>query len=66
MVSKDELRQEERLEALVPALNANPRWTAVLRDEEHQSWAIIIPAGAGCTRSASIGNFWAAATFRPW
>jgi DNA gyrase subunit B len=43
MVSKDDLRQEERLETLVAALNANPRWTAILSpDEEHQSWAVII------------------------
>ena len=43
MVSKDDLRQEERLETLVAALNANPRWTAMLSaDEEHQSWAVII------------------------
>ena len=43
MVSKDDLRHEERLETLVAALNANPRWTAVLSaDEEHQSWAVII------------------------
>jgi len=43
MVSKDDMRQEARLEALVAALNANPRWTAILSaDEEHQSWAVII------------------------
>jgi DNA gyrase subunit B len=43
MVSKDDLRHEERLETLVAALNANPRWTAILSaDEEHQSWAVII------------------------
>ena len=45
VVSKDDLRQEERLETLVAALNANPRWTAMLSaDEEHQSWAVIITA----------------------
>ena len=43
MVTKDDLRQEERLETLVAALNANPRYTAMLSaDEEHQSWAVII------------------------
>jgi len=43
MVGKDDLRHEERLETLVAALNATPRWTAVLSaDEEHQSWAVII------------------------
>ena len=43
VVTKDDLRQEARLETLVAALNANPRWTAVLSaDEEHQSWAVII------------------------
>ena len=43
MVSKDDLRHEERLETLVAALNANPRYTAMLSaDEEHQSWAVII------------------------
>ncbi|MCG2773036.1 MAG: toprim domain-containing protein, partial [Desulfobacterales bacterium] len=43
MVSKDDLRHEARLETLVAALNANPRWTAILSaDEEHQSWAVII------------------------
>ena len=54
MVSKDDLRHEERLETLVAALNANPRWTAMLSaDEEHQSWAVIITdTGAGCQRDA--------------
>ena len=43
VVSKDDLREEERLETLVAALNAKPRWTARLEpDEEHQSWAVII------------------------
>jgi DNA gyrase subunit B len=43
MVSKDDMRHEERLETLVAALNANPRYTAMLSaDEEHQSWAVII------------------------
>jgi DNA gyrase subunit B len=43
MVSKDDMRHEERLAALVAALNANPRYTAMLSaDEEHQSWAVII------------------------
>ncbi|PIU53711.1 MAG: DNA topoisomerase (ATP-hydrolyzing) subunit B [Deltaproteobacteria bacterium CG07_land_8_20_14_0_80_60_11] len=43
VVSKDDLRQEERLKTLVAALNATPRWTAMLSaDEEHQSWAVII------------------------
>jgi len=43
MVAKDDMRQEARLEALVAALNADSRWTAVLSpDEEHQSWAVII------------------------
>jgi DNA gyrase subunit B len=43
MISKDDMRQEARLETLVAALNANPRWTAILSaDEEHQSWAVII------------------------
>ncbi len=43
MVSKDDMRQEARLETLVAALNANPRWTASLSaDEEHQSWAVIV------------------------
>jgi DNA gyrase subunit B len=43
VVSKDDLRQPERLETLVAALNATPRWTAILAvDEEHQAWAIII------------------------
>jgi DNA gyrase subunit B len=43
VVTKDDLRQEAHLETLVAALNANPRWTAVLSaDEEHQSWAVII------------------------
>ena len=43
MVSKDDMRHEARLAALVAALNANPRYTAMLSaDEEHQSWAVII------------------------
>ena len=43
VVTKEDLRQEAPLETLVAALNANPRWTAVLSaDEEHQSWAIVI------------------------
>ena len=45
VVAKDDLRQPERLETLVKALNATPRWTAVLSaDEEHESWAVIITA----------------------
>jgi DNA gyrase subunit B len=43
VVSKDALRQSERLEPLVAALNAKKRWTARLEaDEEHQSWAVIV------------------------
>ncbi len=45
VVSKDILRQPERLETLVAALNATSRWRARLEaDEEHQSWAVVIPA----------------------
>jgi DNA gyrase subunit B len=45
VVSKDDMRRQERLEELAAALNARPRWTARLEpDEEHQSWAVIVSA----------------------
>jgi DNA gyrase subunit B len=43
VVTKDDLRQQKRLEAVVAALNGKGRWTARLEaDEEHQSWAVIV------------------------
>jgi len=46
MTSKESLRQEERLAALLQALEAGGRWSARLEeDEEHHAQAIIIADG---------------------
>jgi DNA gyrase subunit B len=48
LVDKESLRQEERVMALVQALEATGRWVARLEpDEEHTAWALFIsPSGS--------------------
>jgi DNA gyrase subunit B len=48
LVSKEGLRQEDRLEPFVQTLNATGRWRARLEgDEEHQSWAVLLSPEKG-------------------
>ena len=68
VVTKDDLRHEARLETLVAALNANPRWTAGLSaDEEHQSWAVIITSPERDVSEMRLDwDLMGSRDFKPW